>query len=111
MPTQDSVLLETDDSLKEWFEKEIEIKRKVYKEWLKKKEKKEKEIKEINFNSDTKEMSIVYSDGSIKKYIGAEVATTAQTDLGKGGQLEITYNFKDFNNDGKYVEDFGENNE
>jgi magnesium-transporting ATPase (P-type) len=111
MPTQDNVLLETDDSLKEWFEKEIEIKRKVFKEWL---EKKEKEIKEINFNSDTKEMSIVYSDGSIKKYFGFEITHVSESSsLGneKTQQVSITYNFSDFNNEGKYVEDFGGNNE
>jgi hypothetical protein len=79
-----------------------------FNEWLKKNERK---VEEISFNNKTKELTLTYNDGTIERYIGAEVAATSQKKWSECGQLEITYNFKDFNNDGKYVEDFGENNE
>lgn len=73
--------------------------------------KKERKVEEINFNNKAKELTLIYNDGTIERYTGAEVAATFQKNWGECGQLEITYSFKDFNNDGKYVEDFGESNE
>lgn len=100
-----------DDDLMELLKNEIEEKVKELKEW---REKNETKIKEINFNSDTKEMSIVYSDGSIKRYFGFEI-TGISDSLSVSGenmqQVNVVYNFSDFSNEGKYVEDFGENNE
>lgn len=70
--------------------------------------KKERKVEEITYNNETKELTLTYNDGTIERYTGAEVAATSKKNWGERGQLEITYNFKDFNDDGKYVESFDE---
>lgn len=99
------------DELQQTYNKVIEKTTEFEKTLAELAKKKERKVEEINFNNKAKELTLIYNDGTIERYTGAEVAATSQKNWGECGQLEITYSFKDFNNDGKYVEDFGESNE
>ena len=73
----------------------------------------QRKITKINYDNETKKMMIDYDDGTSKVFneveITADVATQERSD---SNMAEVVYNFKDFFDDlGKYVEDFGDDNE
>lgn len=73
----------------------------------------QREITKINYDNETKKMTIDYDDGTSKVFnevkVAADVATQERGDF---KMAEVSYRFKDFFNDlGKYVEDFGDDNE
>ena len=73
----------------------------------------QRKITKINYDNETKKMTIDYDDGASKVFdeveITADVVTQECSDFNKA---EVSYRFKDFFDDfGKYVEDFGESNE
>ena len=58
-------------------------------------------------------MTIDYDDGTLKVFNEVEVAADVATqERGDFKMAEVSYRFKDFFDDlGKYVEDFGDDNE
>ena len=73
----------------------------------------QREITKINHDNETKKMTIDYDDGTSKVFNEVEVAADVATqERGDFKMAEVVYNFKDFFDDlGKYVEDFGDDNE
>lgn len=73
----------------------------------------QREITKINYDNETKKMTIDYDDGTSKVFNEVEVAADVATqERGDFKTAEVSYRFKDFFNDlGKYVEDFGDDNE
>ena len=67
-------------------------------------------IKEVHYNNETKEMTIVYNDKSSRVYFGVEITDIAmQESPGRDSQAEIVYNFAKYMDDfGKYVDNFEE---
>lgn len=72
-----------------------------------------REITKINYDNETKKMMIDYDDGTSKVFNEVEVAADVATqERGDFKMAEVSYRFKDFFDDlGKYVEDFGDDNE
>ena len=73
----------------------------------------QREITKINYDNETKKMTIDYDDGTSKVFNEVEVAADVVAQ-GRGDfkMAEVSYRFKDFFDDlGKYVEDFGDDNE
>lgn len=72
-----------------------------------------REITKINYDNETKKMTIDYDDGTSKVFNEVEVAADVATqERGDFKMAEVSYRFKDFFDDfGKYVEDFGDDNE
>lgn len=73
----------------------------------------QREITKVNYDNETKKMMIDYDDGTSKVFNEVEVAADVATqERGDFKMAEVVYNFKDFFDDlGKYVEDFGDDNE
>lgn len=73
----------------------------------------QREITKINYDNETKKMMIDYDDGTSKVFNEVEVAAGVATqERGDFKMAEVVYNFKDFFDDlGKYVEDFEDDNE
>lgn len=73
----------------------------------------QREITKINYDNEAKKMTIDYDDGTSKVFNEVEVAADVATqERGDFKMAEVTYRFKDFFDDfGKYVEDFGDDNE
>lgn len=73
----------------------------------------QREITKINYDNETKKMTIDYDDGTSKVFNEVEVAADVATqERGDFKMAEVSYRFKDFFDDlGKYVEDFGDDNE
>lgn len=73
----------------------------------------QREIIKINYDNETKKMTIDYDDGTSKVFNEVEVAADVVTqERGDFKMAEVSYRFKDFFDDlGKYVEDFGDDNE
>ena len=73
----------------------------------------QRKITKVNYDNETKKMMIDYDDGTSKVFNEVEVAADVATqERGDFKMAEVVYNFKDFFNDlGKYVEDFGDDNE
>lgn len=73
----------------------------------------QREITKINYDNETKKMTIDYDDGTSKVFNEVEVAADVATqERGDFKMAEVVYNFKDFFDVlGKYVEDFGDDNE
>lgn len=73
----------------------------------------QREITKINYDNETKKMTIDYDDGTSKVFNEVEVAADVATqERGDFKMAEVTYNFKDFMTlENKYVEDFGDDNE
>ena len=72
-----------------------------------------RKITKINYDNETKKMMIDYDDGTSNVFneveVAADVVTQECSDFNKE---EVSYRFKDFFDDlGKYVEDFGDDNE
>lgn len=72
-----------------------------------------RKVTQINYDNETKKMTIDYDDGTSKVFneieVAADVATQERSDF---KMAEVTYNFKDFMTlENKYVEDFGDDNE
>lgn len=71
-----------------------------------------RKITKINYDNETKKMMIDYDDGTSKVFNEVEVADVCEQHRLDSNVAEIVYNFKDFFDDlGKYVEDFGDDNE
>lgn len=73
----------------------------------------QREITKINYDNETKKMMIDYDDGTSKVFNEVEVtADVVAQGRGDFKMAEVSYRFKDFFDDlGKYVEDFGDDNE
>lgn len=73
----------------------------------------QRKITKINYDNETKKMMVDYDDGTSKVFNEVEVAADVATqERGDFKMAEVVYNFKDFSDDfGKYVEDFGDDNE
>lgn len=73
----------------------------------------QRKITKINYDNETKKMTIDYDDGTSKVFNEVEVAADVATqERGDFKMAEVSYRFKDFFDDfGKYVEDFGDDNE
>lgn len=73
----------------------------------------QRKITKINYDNETKKMTIDYDDGTSKVFNEVEVAADVATqERGDFKMAEVTYNFKDFITlENKYVEDFGDDNE
>ncbi len=73
----------------------------------------QRKITKVNYDNETKKMMIDYDDGTSKVFNEVEVAADVATqERGDFKMAEVVYNFKDFFDDlGKYVEDFGDDNE
>ena len=72
----------------------------------------QRKITKINYDNETKKMTIGYDNGTSKVFneveVAADVVTQECSDFNK---TEVSYRFKDFFDDlGKYVEDFGDDN-
>lgn len=82
--------------------------------WLaEQKEREKRAIVNINFNNETKEMTISYIDGTKKVFNNVEIQDICVQSAGldnegdEYGQAEIVYNFKNYEDDfGKYVDNF-----
>ena len=82
--------------------------------WLaEQKEREKRAIVNINFNNETKEMTINYIDGMKKVFKNVEIQDICIQSAGldnegdEYGQAEIVYNFKNYDDDfGKYVDNF-----
>lgn len=73
----------------------------------------QRKITKINYDNETKKMMVDYDDGTSKVFNEVEVAADVATqERGDFKMAEVSYRFKDFFDDlGKYVEDFGDDNE
>lgn len=73
----------------------------------------QRKIIKINYDNETKKMMVDYDDGTSKVFNEVEVvADVATQERGDFKMAEVSYRFKDFFDDlGKYVEDFGDDNE
>ena len=73
----------------------------------------QREITKINYDNETKKMTIDYDDGISKVFNEVEVISDVVTqECSDFNRAEVSYRFKDFFDDlGKYVEDFGDDNE
>lgn len=73
----------------------------------------QRKITKVNYDNETKKMMIDYDDGTSKVFNEVEItADVATQERGDFKMAEVVYNFKDFFDDlGKYVEDFGDDNE
>ena len=70
----------------------------------------QREITKINYDNETKKMTIDYDDGTSKVFNEVEVAADVATqERGDFKMAEVSYRFKDFFND--LGEDFGDDNE
>ena len=80
--------------------------------YVQEKVKKNRKITEVNYDNETKKMTISYDDGTSKVFNEVEVTDVVSQECSEFNRAEISYRFKDFVDDyGKYVEDFGENDE
>lgn len=71
-----------------------------------------RKIAKVNYDNETKKMTIGYDDGTSKIFNEVEVTDVVTQECSDFNRAEVSYRFKDFIDDyGKYVEDFGESNE
>lgn len=74
--------------------------------------KEQRKITKINYDNETKKMTIDYDDGTSKVFNEVEITDVCEQYRLDSNMAEVVYNFKDFFDDlGKYVEDFGDDNE
>lgn len=71
----------------------------------------QRKITKVNYDNETKKMTISYNDGTSKVFNEVEVTDVVSQECSEFNRAEISYRFKDFVDDyGKYVEDFGDVN-
>lgn len=69
--------------------------------------KKNRKITEVNYDNETKKMKISYDDGTSKVFNEVEVTDVVSQECSEFNRAEISYRFKDFEDDyGKYVDNF-----
>ena len=72
----------------------------------------QRKITKINYDNETKKMMVDYDDGASKVFDEVEITDVVTQECSDFNRAEVSYRFKDFFDDlGKYVEDFGDDNE
>ena len=68
-----------------------------------------RKVKRINYDDETKEMTIEYDDGTSKVFNEVEITDVGTQECSDFYKAEVVYRYKDFVDDfGKYVKNFGD---